>query len=132
MDLAPGTRQNIGMSPAPASAIAVTVMLAVLTAALTMLRVPVPAGIGGSDKLHHLLAFAALALPVATVRPRWSLALALILAAYGGLIELVQPYVGRSRELADWTADLKGIAAGTVTGIGLNRLAWLVRWRRLA
>lgn len=120
------------MSPAPAFAIAVTIALAVLTAALTMLRVPVPSGIGGSDKLHHLLAFAALALPVATVRPRWSLGLVLILAGYGGLIELVQPYIGRSRELADWTADLKGVVVGTLAGVGLNRLAWLLRWRRLA
>ena len=56
----------------------------------------------------------------------------LILAGYGGLIELVQPYVGRSRELADWTADLKGIAVGTLAGVGVNRLAWLLRWRRLA
>lgn len=37
-------------------------------------------------------------------------------AAFGGAIELLQPFVGRSRDLADWYADLKGIGAAAVLG----------------
>lgn len=132
MDLARQSGQNGAMSRPAAFALALTAALAILIAAATLMRVPVPAGIGGSDKTHHLLGFAALALPVASVRPRWSLGLALLLAAYGGAIELVQPLVGRSRELADWTADLKGIGLGTLAGVAANRLARLVTGRRLA
>lgn len=120
------------MKSATALALALTVTLAVVIAVLTLARVPVPAGIGGSDKLHHLLGFAALALPVAAVRPRWALGMALILAAYGGGIELVQPHVGRSRELADWLADLAGIGLGTVVGVTANRLARMILRARLA
>lgn len=120
------------MKSATALAIALTITLAVVIAVLTLARVPVPAGIGGSDKLHHLLGFAALALPVACVRPRWALGMALILAAYGGVIELVQPHVGRSRELADWLADLAGVGLGTLAGVVANRLARMVLGLRLA
>ena len=77
----------------------------------------------GGDKLHHVLAFAILMLPAAMMRPRLMLLLGPVLAAYGGLIEIVQPYFGRSRELADWHADLMGIALGAGLGLAL-RLVW--------
>ena len=114
------------------SAIALTLALAALIAVLTLVRIPVPSGVGGSDKLHHVIGFAALALPIACVRPRWSLHVAMILAIYGGVIELIQPHVGRARELADWMADLAGIGLGTAIGIGLNRAVTLGRARRRA
>ncbi len=117
------------MKSAPAIALAITLALALSIAVLTLMRVPVPAGVGGSDKTHHLLGFAALALPISAVRPRWIVGLAVVLAAYGGAIELIQPFVGRSRELADWLADLKGIAVGALAGLLANRLLGLLRTR---
>jgi VanZ family protein len=51
--------------------------------------------------------------------------LAPVLAAYGGAIELVQPMVGRGRELADWLADLAGIGLGALVGVALRRV-----WQR--
>ena len=99
-----------------------TLLLAVLIGVLTMMPAPALPQVAGSDKLHHMLAFMALALPTAVLRPRWSPLVALILAIYGGLIELVQPYVDRSRDFADWQADLIGIALGTGLGLLLHLL----------
>lgn len=71
----------------------------------------------GTDKTHHLIAFAALTAPTAALYPRalwWVLPL---LVAQGALIELIQPLANRYREWADFVADLKGIALGLVIGL---------------
>lgn len=73
------------------------------------------------DKLAHAAAFAALILPSAVLRPGflwWTFPLAALL---GLGIELVQPYVGRSREWIDVVADLAGLLAGTGLGFMLRR-----------
>ncbi|MCL4067565.1 hypothetical protein M3484_13390 [Pseudomonas sp. GX19020] len=75
----------------------------------------------GSDKMQHFGAFALVALVVTLLRPGWVLPVALVLVAYGGLIELIQPLVGRSRELADFVADSLGVAAGSLTGLILHQ-----------
>lgn len=99
-----------------------TVVLAVVIALLT-LTPPVQTGMpDGSDKAYHFLAFAALALPLAVVRPRWSGWLFVLHAAFGAAIEIIQPYVGRSRELADLFSDMAGIAFGIVVGIVVHLL----------
>ena len=106
-------------------ALILTLLLASAMAVATLMPLTGGPGIPGSDKTHHILGFAVLALPMATVRPRAMLWLAPLLACYGGLIEIVQPYVGRGRELADWLADLAGVGLGTLAGLGLGRA-----WRR--
>lgn len=70
----------------------------------------------GSDKLHHVIGFAALAFPLSFVRPRLALWVALCVSAYGGLIELIQPYFGREAEWADFLADILGAALGAGAG----------------
>ena len=45
----------------------------------------------GSDKTHHIIAYAALAIPTAFAYPRRILVMAAIYILIGGLIELVQP-----------------------------------------
>lgn len=92
-----------------------------MTVALTLMPLATVAAPGG-DKLHHVLAFAALALPLAWARPGWIIPVGLVLAGFGGMIEILQPYVGRGRELADWIADLAGIALGSGLGLGLSRI----------
>jgi hypothetical protein len=107
-------------------ALILTLLLAAGLALATLMPLPPGAGsLPGSDKAHHVIGFALLALPMATVYPRAMLWLAPVLAAYGGAIELVQPMVGRGRELADWLADLAGVGLGTLAGMGLGRA-----WRR--
>ena len=88
-------------------AMLLTIALAVVIAALT-LTPPMPVEMPvGSDKSHHFIAFVALALPLATIRPRWSAVLFVVFSAYGAAIEVIQPFVGRSRELADLAAHSK-------------------------
>jgi len=72
------------------------------------------------DKAAHLIAFAALAFPTALLYARcliWVLPAAL---AFGGAIELVQPYVGRQAEFADFVADVVGVGIGTILGLVLR------------
>lgn len=84
-----------------------------------------------SDKINHLVAYAALslllvlALPEGRVVPR-GLALSLLLVvAYGVLIELLQRIVGRQFDYLDIAAN----AAGVVIGAGAGVLARIVAGR---
>lgn len=96
------------------------VFLAVTFATLMPARFE--AGAPGGDKLHHFLAFGMLVLPTALVRPRWTIWAVLATVAYGGVIEIIQPYFGRERELADVRADAIGAVAAAVIGLAANRL----------
>lgn len=87
---------------------------------------PLP-GPPGGDKLAHVTAFAAIAFPTALLAPRhlvWLLPLGL---AYGGVIEVIQPWFGRSRELLDLISDGLGLALGALSGFALARLPGLLR-----
>jgi hypothetical protein len=111
------------MSRPFALALILTLLLAAGLALATLMPLPPGAGsLPGSDKAHHVIGFALLALPMSVAQPRAMLWLAPLLAAYGGAIELVQPMVGRGRELGDWLADLAGVGLGTLLGLALHRL----------
>lgn len=105
-------------------AIGLTAFLALTIAVLTLLpATPGPQAIlPHQDKLHHFIAFAALAFPIAVARPQWVWTAGLIMLIFGGLIEVIQPYVGRGREFADLVADGVGIMAGSALGLFVNRL----------
>lgn len=70
-----------------------------------------------TDKQLHALAFGLLVLPVALTRPRALWWLAPLALAYGAVIEVIQPSVGRTGEWADLLADGVGIAL--VCGLGV-------------
>lgn len=66
-----------------------------------------------SDKANHFIAFYTLALAGALVFPRAPLwRIAVLLSAFGGLIELVQGLdaVGRDADVMDWVVDTLAIA----------------------
>lgn len=71
----------------------------------------------GSDKLHHIIGFCALCLPLALSQTvamwKW-VGSALV---YGAAIEVIQPHINRSGEWADLIADAIGI--GIAIGLGL-------------
>ena len=51
--------------------------------------------VAGSDKTHHLIAYAALAFPTAFAKGRYFAPLVGAYLGLGGVIELIQPYVNR-------------------------------------
>lgn len=97
-------------------ALGLTLLLMGIIAALTLAPISAPEPVEHSDKIYHVLGFAGLALPISVFRPRWLLVAVPIFAGFGGLIEIIQPYVGRECSLDDWLADLAGIALGVACG----------------
>lgn len=79
----------------------------------------------GYDKLYHFLGFIALSFPLSFARPKLLLQVVLGVAVYGGLIEVVQPGVGRQAEWGDFLADVAGAVVGASLGALFGR--WLVR-----
>ena len=103
-----------------ALAYGLTAMLALVISVLTLLP---PAALlphsGGADKLYHFIAFAGLMLPIAILRPLalvWMIPAALL---FGGGIEIIQPFVNRGFELADFWADAVGVLAGSAIGLAV-------------
>ena len=76
----------------------------------------------GSDKLVHLIAFAALAFPLARTGRIGLLPVFLGASAFGGAIELVQPSFNRSADVKDWVSDIVGIILGIACGLLYRRL----------
>ncbi len=82
-----------------------------------------------SDKIYHVVAFGVLAFPMAYLRPRWLMLAVPAYLAFGGLIEILQPFVGRDRSLGDWLADLIGLGIGVVIGLAAGRFVPFARPR---
>ena len=95
-----------------------------VAAALPLCALAAPAfGQANTPMAALAVAFAALALPLAWRYPHRWVAVAVAALAYGGLIEIVQPHVGRGREFADLVADGVGAFSGAWRAARL-RLAW--------
>lgn len=107
----------------PGLGLAAGAVLAVIIGLLTLTPAPVPydAKFVSIDKLYHLIAFAALVFPViATDSRRWIWAAPLAIA-YGGAIELIQPYVNRTGTWEDAIANTVGVAIGVWLGRRAHR-----------
>ena len=77
---------------------------------------PVP----GTDKIHHIIAYAILVLPVALRKPNKWAAYIFIFVAYSGAIELIQPFVNRYGEWLDMVANTGGVVLGLLIAELLN------------
>ena len=76
----------------------------------------------GIDKLIHLIAFAALAFPLARTGRFGLLPIFIAASAFGGIIEVLQPLFGRSTDMQDWIADISGVALGIVLALLYRKL----------
>ena len=95
---------------------------AVLTVALLLpINQPLPTP-NGIDKLVHLIAFAALAFPLARTGRIGLVPVFVGASVFGGLIELIQPSFGRSADMQDWIADIAGVALGIASALLYRRL----------
>ncbi len=98
--------------------------VALVIALLSLLPADRLPDVGGNDKLHHLLAYAALGL-LATLRrqdARAVLTTLLAITAYGAAIELLQPLSGRFMEAGDLLANAIGAGLGALVARPLRRL----------
>ena len=98
------------------------IVTAVLTVAMLWPINQPPPGPDGSDKVVHLVAFAALAFPLARTGRFGLIPVFLGASAFGGLIELIQPSFGRSADMQDWIADIAGVGLGIVLALLYRRL----------
>lgn len=75
----------------------------------------------GSDKLHHLVAYAMLMIPVAVRKPKYWQMMGLGFVAFSGIIELIQPYVNRFGEWLDLFANTLGLICGLLLAEWMTR-----------
>jgi hypothetical protein len=74
----------------------------------------------GTDKTHHLLAYAFLMFPTALRKPKNWMLLGLLFIAYSAAIELLQPFVNRYGEWLDMLANSAGVVCGALAAGLLN------------
>lgn len=93
--------------------LAVSFLIVVAITVMTLTPMPATRSItSGIDKIYHFVAFGAIIFPlIVTDSRRWYWAVPAVIV-YGGLIELIQPGVGRSAEWLDFGADITGVMAG--------------------
>lgn len=104
-----------------------TVFLWLLITGLSLWPVAALPVVPGTDKTHHFIAYSALVFPVAFVRPRYFKVIFLGLVAWGGAIELIQPFVNRWGEWFDLAANCIGAGMGLVLSMLLRKLMGLSR-----
>ena len=75
----------------------------------------------GTDKAHHLIAYAILMFPTALRKPNKWILFCLLFIAFSGVIELLQPYVNRSEEWLDFAANVTGVICGLI-------IAWVINY----
>jgi hypothetical protein len=97
----------------------IAVTLALTIAMLWPMDQPAPEG---SDKLVHLVVFAALAFPLARTCRIGLMPVFIGASAFGGAIELIQPSFNRSADFNDWIADIVGVILGVGFGLLYRRL----------
>ena len=98
------------------------IVTAVLTVAMLWPINQPPPGLDRTDKFVHLIAFAALAFPLARTGRFGLIPVFVGASAFGGIIEVLQPSFGRSADMQDWIADIAGVAVGITLALLYRRL----------
>ena len=110
---------HLRRNPAQAGWLSGAIALAIIGLSLSPLaQLP---DVPGSDKTHHLIAYAVLAIPTAIAIPQRIWTMALLYICLGGVIELIQPYVNRYGEWLDFIANTAGVLIGSVFGLLVDK-----------
>ena len=83
----------------------VTIFLLLVIAFLSLYPLPKLPEFPGTDKTHHLVAYFILALPSGLRKPKKWVLFILLFILFGGVIEMIQPYVNRYGEWLDFFAN---------------------------
>ena len=98
----------------------VTICLLLAIALLSLYPLPKIPEFQGTDKTFHLVAYFLLAMPSGLKKPnKWILFIFLFII-FGGVIEMIQPYVNRYGEWLDFFSNTIGIISGFYVGVILN------------
>ena len=81
----------------------------------------------GTDKTYHLIAYFLLALPLGLKKPNKCILIIFLFIIFGGVIEVIQPYVNRYGEWLDFFANTMGVLSGFFAGVTLNN-KFLIRY----
>ena len=98
------------------------IFTAILTVAMLWPLDAPPPTPDGSDKIVHIIAFAALSFPLSRTDRFGLLPVLVGASAFGGVIELIQPSFNRSADINDWISDIMGVAIGIACGVIYRRL----------
>lgn len=101
---------------------AAVISIVILTAITTLSLLPLPElpEVAGGDKLHHIMAYLCLAIPVTVKGEGRLLWFLLFYITWSGAIELIQPFVNRYGEWADLLANGVGLLLGAGIGLALR------------
>ena len=98
----------------------VTIFLLLVIAFLSLYPLPKLPEFQGTDKTYHLVAYFLLELALGLKKPnKWVLFIFLFII-FGGVIEMIQPYVNRYGEWWDFFANTIGVISGFFVGVILN------------
>lgn len=102
-----------------------SLFLLVIITVLSLSPLPELPKVPGGDKLHHLVAYASLAIPIALTGTRRKghpllLIVLLFYIFWGGGIEILQPYMNRYGEWADFFVNALGVVSGALIGWGVR------------
>ncbi len=106
-----------------------TLTLAFVIAAGTLTPLPERIDVPGTDKWQHLVAFAALTFPLSATKPSKWMFIAPLALMFGALIEVIQPFVNRYGDLADFQADAIGVSIGVLLGATANLIKRIINAR---
>ncbi len=80
----------------------------------------------GSDKIHHLIAYAALTICIGFRKPSNYFLIIIFFSIYSGLIEIIQPYLNRFGEIEDFLFNNFGILIGLVSGTLIKKIYYKI------
>ena len=106
----------------PSLAYGLTIIIAVAIIGLSLSPIETLLPAPGGDKLHHFVAYGALAFPLAFIKARHLTIYLICFIALGGAIEWIQPYVNRYGEWADFGANFAGVIMGWMMAQALQRI----------
>ena len=100
--------------------IGITLLILAAITFLSLWPLDVLPSVPGTDKTHHLIAYAVLMLPTALRKPKNWIIYGLLFIIYSGAIELIQPFVNRYGEWMDLFANSTGIICGVIIASLIN------------
>ena len=103
--------------------LSITLFILTVITVLSLLPLKELPPVPGSDKTHHIIAYATLMFPTALRKPHYLPAIGLFFIGWSGAIELLQPYVNRYGEFRDLAANITGLVCGL---LAVKFIQWLL------